>query len=126
MHLIPRELRSRRILEGERVCEAIAAVGSAGELSEWADRFAQLSDPRRLALLLAIAHAGPICVSDLAVATDMSDTAVSQALRLLRASGTVVAHREGKMVRYELSSYQTRLLLDHLTDSTKGRRRATS
>ena len=111
MHLVPLERRSRRILEEERVCQAIDAVGDPADVAVWASRFALLGDPSRLSLLLAIAEAGPISVTDLAVATDMNDTTVSQALRLLRAAGTVVARRDGRINRYELADEQIGELL---------------
>jgi DNA-binding transcriptional ArsR family regulator len=123
MHLVPVDRRSRRILEEERVCKAIDAVGEPDNLAAWAVRFAQLGDPSRLALLLSIARAGPISVTDLAVATDMNDTTVSQALRLLRASGTVVARRDGRIIRYELVDDQIAQLLKHVNQaSARGRR----
>lgn len=114
MHLIPPERRSRHILEGERVCEAIDAIGPPAEVVAWAGRFGLLGDASRLALLLAISRAGPISVTDLAVATDMNDAAVSQSLRLLRAAGTVVAHRDGRIIRYELADDHIGQLLEHV------------
>jgi DNA-binding transcriptional ArsR family regulator len=100
MHLVPEERRSHRILEGERVCEAIEAIGDPENVAAWAGRFSLLGDPSRLSLLLAIAGAGPISVTDLAAATGIHDAAVSQALRLLRASSTVAARRDGRIIRY--------------------------
>jgi DNA-binding transcriptional ArsR family regulator len=52
---------------------------------------------------VCIHYAEEICVSDLAAAAGMTDTAVSQALRLLRAHGLVTAQRSGRMVRYRLA-----------------------
>jgi ArsR family transcriptional regulator, lead/cadmium/zinc/bismuth-responsive transcriptional repressor len=111
MHLIPTERRSRRILEGERVCQAIDAIGDPADIAAWSGRFALLGESSRLALLLAIDRAGPISVTDLAVATDMHDAAVSQSLRLLRAAGTVVARRDGRIIRYELADQHIAQLL---------------
>jgi ArsR family transcriptional regulator, lead/cadmium/zinc/bismuth-responsive transcriptional repressor len=125
MHLVPIERRARRILEEERVCMAIDAVGEPANVALWANRFAQLGDPGRLSLLLAIAQAGPISVTDLAVAVDMNDTTVSQALRLLRASGTVVARRDGRINRYELADDQIGQLLKQVSRAQISRRRAT-
>jgi ArsR family transcriptional regulator, lead/cadmium/zinc/bismuth-responsive transcriptional repressor len=124
VHLVPVERRTRRILEEERVCKAIDAVGEPANVALWANRFAQLGDPSRLALLLAIAQAGPISVTDLAVATDMNDTTVSQALRLLRASGTVVARRDGRINRYELADDQIGQLLKQVSRAQLRRRQA--
>jgi ArsR family transcriptional regulator, lead/cadmium/zinc/bismuth-responsive transcriptional repressor len=126
VHLVPAERRSRKILEDDRVCLAIDAVGDPSNVSAWASRYALLGDPNRLALLLSIAQAGPISVTDLATAVDMNDTTVSQALRLLRASGTVVARRDGRIVRYELADDQVAELLQHVRGAPVRRRRATT
>ena len=117
VHLVPADRRNRRILEDDRVCQAIDAVGDLSNVAAWASRYALLGDPSRLALLLSIAQAGPISVTDLAVAVDMNDTTVSQALRILRASGTVVARRDGRIVRYELADELVRQLLRYVTEA---------
>lgn len=114
MHLVPVERRNRRVLDDERVCKAIAALGEPANVAAWAERFAVVGDPSRLTLLICIARAGPISVTDLATAADMNDTAVSQALRLLRASGIVVAERDGRIVRYELADQRIGDLLDNV------------
>jgi ArsR family transcriptional regulator, lead/cadmium/zinc/bismuth-responsive transcriptional repressor len=123
MHLVPAERQHRRMLEAERVCDAIGALGDPAHLHLWADRFSRLGDASRLALLLAIAEAGPISVTDLAVATDMNDATVSQALRYLRASDTVVAHRDGRIMRYELADPAIRALLEPVIGARTGGRR---
>jgi ArsR family transcriptional regulator, lead/cadmium/zinc/bismuth-responsive transcriptional repressor len=115
MHLVP---AGRRVLDGERVCQAIDALGERSNVAEWSSRFALLGDPSRLALLIAIAQAGPISVTDLAVATDLNDTTVSHALRLLRAAGIVVTHRDGHVIRYELADAEVEQLLEHVTSAT--------
>ncbi|MCX5435394.1 ArsR/SmtB family transcription factor [Streptomyces sp. NPDC057684] len=112
MHLVPAERADRRTIDGHRVCEAIAAIGEPGHVRAWADRFSLLADPRRLALLLALYRAGPLAVSDLAVATGMNDPAVSQALRLLRAAGVVEGEKEGRIVRYRVVDAATADLLE--------------
>ena len=81
----------------EQVCHAISGIGDPDHVASWSQRFALLGDPNRLALLFGIHHAGPISVTDLAVAANMRDTSVSQALRLLRANG-VVSRRIGRGV----------------------------
>jgi DNA-binding transcriptional ArsR family regulator len=110
VHLVPADRASRRVIDAEKVCEAIAALGGPGRVSGWSERvsgwserFMLLADPNRLCLLLAIQAAGPISVSDLAVATGMNDTTASQALRLLRAHGLVTSERDGRVVRYRLA-----------------------
>ena len=113
MHLLPAERADRRIIDGERVCEAIAALGDPAQLRARAQRFALLADPTRLTILTCIQAAGPISVSDLAAATGINDATVSQTLRHLRAAQTVSAQRDGRVVRYELSDPSVAALLAH-------------
>jgi DNA-binding transcriptional ArsR family regulator len=117
MHLVPAERVGHRTIDGHRVCDAIAAIGEPGRVRAWADRFSLLAEPGRLALLLALHQAGPIAVSDLAVATGMKDTAVSQALRLLRAAGVVEGEKDGRVVRYRVVDDETTALLKHCAGS---------
>ncbi len=111
MHLVPAELLDRHMIDSERVCEAIGSLAPANELAEWAGRFALLGDTSRLRLLICIAEAGPICVTDLAVATRMDDARVSQLLRLLRTAGLVSSERDGRVVRYALADEKVRAVI---------------
>lgn len=112
MHLVPESRAHRRAIDEHTVCEAIEGIGDTARLSEWATRFSLLGEPNRLSVLLAVHRAGPIAVSDLSLATGISDTSVSQILRLLRASGTVTADKDGRVVRYRLTDPRTAALLD--------------
>lgn len=126
MHLVPADRLSRRVLDGDRVCEALSGLGDCGDIAGWADLFRTLGDPSRLTLLICIHQAGPISVTDLAVAADMNETTVSQALRLLRAAGTVTAHRSGRIIRYQLTDDNVSSLIDKITGprSSSGHRPA--
>ncbi|MEY9946169.1 ArsR/SmtB family transcription factor [Kitasatospora sp. GAS1066B] len=112
MHLVPEDRAHRRAIDEHTVCDAIAGIGAPESVRAWAARFSLLAEPSRLALLLAIHRAGPIAVTDLALATGISETAVSQTLRLLRASGTVTAAKDGRVVRYQLLDPDVAALLD--------------
>ncbi|WP_020119382.1 metalloregulator ArsR/SmtB family transcription factor [Streptomyces canus] len=115
MHLVPADRADRRTIDGHRVCDAIAAIGDPGHVRTWSDRFALLADPNRLSLLLALHRAGPLAVSDLAIATGMNDPAVSQALRLLRAAAVVAGEKEGRVVRYRVVDEAVRGLLEQVS-----------
>ena len=118
MHLVRGR---RRIIDGDhRVCDAIAAVSDQRALERWAEVFDLLGDPSRLALLLSIRYAGPICVSDLAAATSLKEATVSQALRLLRSRGVVAAERDGRLVRYALVDQHVAQLVDRVADHGSG------
>jgi DNA-binding transcriptional ArsR family regulator len=93
----------------------------AEELTRVTSVFKLLGDPTRTRLLYALLEAGELCVCDLAAATETTETTVSQALRLLRASAVVTGRRDGRNVFYRLSDAHVRLLLDvtreHITHS---------
>jgi ArsR family transcriptional regulator, lead/cadmium/zinc/bismuth-responsive transcriptional repressor len=115
MHLLPAERAGHRIIDPEKVCDAIEGLGDPAEITAWARRFALLADPTRLRLLLAIKAAGPVSVSDLAAAAGISDATVSQTLRHLRASGTVTTERDGRIIRYQLRDHVIGELLSQVT-----------
>jgi ArsR family transcriptional regulator, lead/cadmium/zinc/bismuth-responsive transcriptional repressor len=102
VHLLPAERADRRVIDEDRVCAAISSLDPA-TVQEWSERFALLSDPTRLSLLLCISEAGPISVTDLAVAVNQNPDTVSQTLRLLRAHRTVNAQRDGRVIRYQIA-----------------------
>ncbi|MFJ8813201.1 ArsR/SmtB family transcription factor [Amycolatopsis thermoflava] len=104
----------RRVIDGPAVEAALDGLGDRDVVREWAGRFSVLADPSRLTLLVCIHYAREICVSDLAVAAGMTDTAVSQALRLLRAHGLVTAQRTGRIVRYRLADATVHELIHHV------------
>ncbi|MTD16097.1 metalloregulator ArsR/SmtB family transcription factor [Nakamurella sp. YIM 132087] len=81
-------------------------------VSELADIFGVLSDPGRLTLLITLLDAGELCVHDLAAAAGMSESAVSHALRLLRAHRVVHVRKAGRMSFYRLADSHVRQLLD--------------
>jgi DNA-binding transcriptional ArsR family regulator len=112
MHLASAEQAQRRIIDEHKVCAAIEGLGDPASALTWAQRFAVLSDPTRLRLLLCIRAAGPISVSDLAAAASLNDATVSQTLRFLRASNTVATERDGRVIRYEIADPVIGDLLD--------------
>ena len=104
MHLLPADRVGHRVIDGERVCRAIAALDDRDAIQARARRFAVLGDPTRLMILTCIKAAEPISVSDLAAATGVNDTTVSQTLRYLRASQIVGTERDGRIIRYRLAN----------------------
>jgi ArsR family transcriptional regulator, lead/cadmium/zinc/bismuth-responsive transcriptional repressor len=116
VHKVPASRADWRFIDGERVCAAVDALEHAGDSERWATLFAMLGEKNRLTLLLAIHAAEPISVSDLSVATGLRDTAVSQMLRRLRDLHLVSAERDGKVIRYSVSSPELHQVL-HLCAS---------
>ena len=64
--------------------------------------FSALSDPTRLKILHALTVTKELCVCDIAVLAELSVSAVSHQLRLLRDRDLVRARRDGRMVYYSL------------------------
>lgn len=71
---------------------------------QWAQRFAMLADPTRLALLIAMHSEPGLSVVELAAAADVTQNAASQALRSLREHGWVAGDRAGRSVQYRLNN----------------------
>ena len=111
VHLLPADRSDHRVIDAERICQAIAALDRPEVIQARARQFAVLADPTRLTLLTCISAAGPISVSDLAAASGINDATVSQTLRYLRATETVIAERDGRVVRYRLASTPIAALL---------------
>jgi ArsR family transcriptional regulator, lead/cadmium/zinc/bismuth-responsive transcriptional repressor len=88
-----------------------AATG-ADHVNVMADVFGMLADPGRLRLLLALREASELTVSDLQSRTGISQSAVSHALRLLRAYHVVSVRREGRHAHYAITDDHVRLLVD--------------
>jgi DNA-binding transcriptional ArsR family regulator len=86
-------------------------VTEPSPLRELAEIFALLGDPSRLRLLTALLEADELCVGDLAAVAAMNESAVSHALRLLRAHRVVSVRRAGRMAYYSLCDSHVRALL---------------
>jgi len=75
------------------------------EIEELTEIFKALSDPTRLRLVkLLSANEGALCVNALAGKLEVSQSAVSQHLRVLRQAGLVRGERRGYFVHYSLDS----------------------
>ncbi len=73
------------------------------EIDELAEVFKALSSPTRLRLVELLGkHEGALCVNALARRLDVSQSAVSQHLRVLRQTGLVKSERRGSTVHYLL------------------------
>ena len=73
------------------------------EIEELTEVFKALSDPTRLRLVKLLGeHEGALCVNALARRLDVSQSAVSQHLRVLRQTGLVKSVRRGSSVHYRL------------------------
>jgi DNA-binding transcriptional ArsR family regulator len=92
---------------------------SADQLSEF---FRALGDPTRIRIVSALS-AGELCVCDLAAALDMSQSAISHQLRVLRQLYLVRRRKAGQMVYYTLDDAHVSTLfhegMDHVGHRTQ-------
>ncbi|MEU6798559.1 metalloregulator ArsR/SmtB family transcription factor [Nonomuraea wenchangensis] len=100
-----------KVVDADRVAAVRERMPPGDDLADTADVFGLLSDTNRLKLLVALLE-GELCVCDLAAVTGQSESAVSHALRLLRAHRIVAARRAGRMAYYRLADPHVRMLLD--------------
>lgn len=82
---------------------------------EMAAFFSILADPNRLRLLSALAQQ-ELCVCDLAAALEMTESAVSHQLRLLRSQRLVKYRRAGRNIYYSLADAHIVALYQEVSD----------
>lgn len=74
--------------------------------------FALLADPSRLRILYALLEGGSMCVSDIAAAARLGESATSHQLARLRSGTVVTSRRRGREIWYEVADVHVRLVLD--------------
>lgn len=97
-------------LPDEELRRISSALPAPGEVDDLADVFDMLGDPGRVRILSALLLA-QLPVRDLAQVVGMSESAVSHALRLLRAHRMVGVDRVGREAFYHLADFHVTELL---------------
>lgn len=89
------------------------------ELYSLTDFFKVLGDPTRVKILLQLFDS-EVCVGDLAGRLNITDSAVSHQLHVLKSSRLVKKRREGKMMVYALADDHVRSVIaqgwEHITE----------
>ena len=108
-----------RCIHQDRINTAIGAALQEGECTRLSQLFKAMGDATRLRILQALEQ-GEMCVCDLAVYLEISESAVSHQLRLLRQLHLVTNRREGPVLYYRLDddhiSQLVRLGLEHIRE----------
>ena len=104
---------SERVIHPGAVKKAKAGIPGREELAGMGDFFKVLGDPTRLSLLYALLKE-ELCVCDLSVLLQMSVSAVSHQLSVLRQARLVTFRREGKVVFYSLSDAHVESVLESI------------
>jgi DNA-binding transcriptional ArsR family regulator len=88
------------------------------EIVELAEMFKVLSDPTRLRLVKLLGvHEGSLCVNALAHKLGVTQSAVSQHLRVLRQAGLVHGDRRGYRVHYSLDRTRLDQVMTNLSET---------
>ena len=80
------------------------------ELDSLAELFKVFGDPTRIRILFVLFET-EVCVCDLAKALNMTQSAVSHQLRILKQSRLVKNRREGKSIFYSLADNHVRTMI---------------
>lgn len=90
------------------------------ELYDLSELFKVFGDSTRIRILFVLFEA-EVCVCDLANALNMTQSAISHQLRILKANKLVKSRREGKSVFYSLSDDHVRTIiatgLEHIEEN---------
>jgi DNA-binding transcriptional ArsR family regulator len=104
------ELCGVRCINTEDVARARAALEDDATYIGLAELFGALADATRAKIVHTLLRQ-ELCTCDIAAVVGISESGVSQHLRVLRALRLVKARRAGKMVYYSLDDAHTALLM---------------
>jgi DNA-binding transcriptional ArsR family regulator len=85
------------------------------DLMQLSTLFKVISDPTRIRILYALDRQ-QLCVCDIAVILNMSQSAISHQLKLLKMSHLVVPKRQGKAVFYQLADEHVKKIFNQALD----------
>ncbi len=100
-----------KVLNKDIVKSVSAKMPQMKLLTELADFFKVMGDNTRIRLLWALEES-EMCVSDLSVLLNMTKSAVSHQLKILRTAKLVRAQKNGKNVYYFLDDQHVKIVLE--------------
>ena len=98
-------------LRGEVISDIKNKMPDIDLLYDLADLFKIFADSTRIRILYLL-HEGELCVCEIANALDMTISAVSHQLRVLKNSNLVKYRRDGKTVYYMLADNHVKSILN--------------
>ncbi|MFZ3070076.1 MAG: metalloregulator ArsR/SmtB family transcription factor [Anaerolineaceae bacterium] len=106
------------VIHQEWVAEVRAAMPDRESLARFISILRVISDQTRFQILVAL-RLHELCVCDLAVLLDMTKSAVSHQLRILRKSALVKYRRDGKIVYYSLTDELAKIGLNEIINLSR-------
>ena len=92
---------AQSFVNGQKVRSAKKALLTPEVMTGLSEIFKVLGDPTRLTIVLALAQE-ELCVQDVASLVNISESAISHQLRILKTMRLVKLRRDGKMAYYSL------------------------
>ena len=99
------------LIHEDNVKKAINELPDDELIADLSDMFKIFGDQTRVKILMAL-ESGEMCVCDIAAVMDMSQSAISHQLRVLKQSNIVKTRREGKVVYYSISDDHVKEIFD--------------
>jgi DNA-binding transcriptional ArsR family regulator len=113
------DLCQEKIIHAEKVGIASGQLPKANILGALADIFKTLGDKTRLKIVFALS-ACELCVCDIAAVCNLSESAASHQLKILRMLKIVKFRKEGKIVYYKLADEHVSTIIkqsiDHVSE----------
>ena len=99
------------LIHEDNVKKAINELPDDELIADLSDMFKIFGDQTRVKILMAL-ESGELCVCDIAAVMNMSQSAISHQLRVLKQSNTVKTRRQGKVVYYSISDDHVKEIFD--------------
>lgn len=99
------------LIHEDNVKKAINELPDDELIADLSDMFKIFGDQTRMKILMAL-ESGELCVCDIAAVMNMSQSAISHQLRVLKQSNIVKTRREGKVVYYSISDEHVKDIFD--------------
>ncbi|MBQ5442786.1 MAG: winged helix-turn-helix transcriptional regulator [Oscillospiraceae bacterium] len=99
------------VMDAEKVRLVSERMPDEEELYDLAELFKVFGDSTRIRILFALFQSD-ICVNDLAATLNMTQSAISHQLRILKQARLVKSRREGKSAVYYLADDHVRTIID--------------
>ena len=94
----------------DKIREVMEQMPDMDELYDLAELFKVFGDSTRIRILFALFEAD-ICVCDLAESLQMTQSAVSHQLKILKQAKLVAGRRDGKQIIYSLADDHVRMII---------------
>ena len=99
------------LIHEDNVKKAINELPDDELIADLSDMFKIFGDQTRVKILMAL-ESGELCVCDIAAVMNMSQSAISHQLRVLKQSNIVKTRRQGKVVYYSISVDHVKEIFD--------------